>query len=63
MFSCYSLHFWTHKLMTPKMTKNDPKISFSKSPNHIKLSVDVRNDVYNIFQVFLENIFIFWQSK
>jgi hypothetical protein len=37
------------------MTKNDPKKFFSpKVPNHIKLSVEVRNDVCNGIRVFLE---------
>ena len=48
--------------MTPKTTKNNkkwPKEKFSpkspkSSPNNIKLSVEVRNDVYNGFRVFLE---------
>jgi hypothetical protein len=51
----FDKNFGTHRSMTPKMTKNDPKKIFSpKVPNHIKLSVEVRNDVYNGFGVFLE---------
>ena len=46
--------------MTPKLKNFSPKV-----PNHIKLSVDVevRNDVYNGFRVFLENNFFFKIEK
>jgi hypothetical protein len=59
----------THTSMTPKMTKNDPKNNFSpKVPNHLqitqKLSVEVRNDVYNGFRVFLEKkLFLFFRQS
>ncbi len=50
-------NFWTHR-STSKMEKNDPKkiifpICPKSSPNHIKLSVDIRNDVFNWFRVLL----------
>ena len=43
----------------PKWPKMTQKYLSPKVPTHIKLSLDVRNDVYNRFQVFLENIFIY----
>ena len=43
----------------PKWPKMTLKYLFPKIPNHIKLSVNVRNDVYNRFKVFLENIYFF----
>ena len=64
IFSLAILYIFGHiGIWPPKWPKMTQKYFSPKVPNHIKLSVDVRNDVYNRFQVFLENIFIFWQSK
>jgi hypothetical protein len=62
--------FWTHRSMTPKMAKNDPKkCSFFQSskstqinPNHLKHRLKVRNDVYNRFRGFLEKIFLLFRA-
>ena len=51
-------NIWTHRSMTPQNDKNWAKKIFfpyspKSSPNHMKLSVDVRNEVYNWFRVLL----------
>ena len=59
----FDKNFWTHR-STPRMTKNDPKKFFSpKAPNHIKLSVEVRNDAYNGIRVFLEKKLFYFFSN
>jgi hypothetical protein len=45
----------------PKMTQNFFfKISPKLAPNHIKISVEVRNDVFNGFRVFLGKFLLYF---